>query len=438
MLIWVNFKAVLSGIVYLLLCYAIAISHRDSLQVQGLFFLFFAVYIYLFRNGFSSNILWIIALLCRIVLSVNLPNLSDDFYRFFWDGYITMQGYSPYQFVPSILASELPHSILPEVYPYLNSPQYYSVYTPLNQVLYAIPFLFGVDNVSVVQFVFTYRILFFLIEGLFVYLLFKKFSKKQKYLLLFVLLNPLYVIESYGNLHIEFLMGLSLLLALTTVTRWKGRFWLIITTSLKLITLVVAPFLLWAKEKSLVKNTLHFALFGALFLILNGLPFLNGNEGFFKSLDLYFQYFEFNASIYFVARALGEIAIGYNAIALIGGVILPLVFLGIYLLVFVRIIKEKTTLYPALVIIMVCYYLLSTTVHPWYIIVPFCLFVFKPNFTCLVWSFTVFFSYQFYNTDTNFLFWNIAEYVLVLIAILIDFRGTRMELDNGRLKIVSV
>ena len=233
-------------------------------------------------------------------------------------------------------------------------------------------------------------------------------------------------------------MGLGLLLALVSVSKKQVGFWLYLSSSLKLITVVFVPFLLWVKQGGRVKNVLSVFTFVVLFLLLNALPFLGGNAGFFESVNLYFQHFEFNASIYFIAREVGAYFVGYNAIAIIGGYVLPLLFSVFYTGVFIQFIRNKVSLYIALLVVFMAYYLLSTTVHPWYIIVPLCLFVVRPSFTCLVWSFTVFFSYQFYNAETNFLYWNIAEYLLLFIAMLIDFRGTRMEIYNCRLKIISV
>jgi len=70
------------------------------------------------------------------------------------------------------------------------------------------------------------------------------------------------------------------------------------------------------------------------------------------------------------------------------------------------------------------YYLLSTTVHPWYLMLPLFLSIFTTYKYMLVWSWLVFLSYSAYNgygVEENYLLIAI-EYVVVIGIIVFDFR----------------
>ena len=76
------------------------------------------------------------ALALRAVAFPMLPSLSDDGYRYVWDGLIlTEGGFSPYAYRPS--DPELSEWHTEPVYPLLNSPDYYSVYPPVSQAVFA-------------------------------------------------------------------------------------------------------------------------------------------------------------------------------------------------------------------------------------------------------------------------------------------------------------
>ena len=94
-------------------------------------------------SNLPVKLLFITGVLTRIGLFFSLPNLSDDFYRFLWDGTILRAGISPYGILPEE-ALELGLSGLNQPFlEQLNSPDYYTIYPPLNQALFWLSSLFG-------------------------------------------------------------------------------------------------------------------------------------------------------------------------------------------------------------------------------------------------------------------------------------------------------
>jgi hypothetical protein len=146
------------------------------------------------------------------------------------------------------------------------------------------------------------------------------------------------------------------------------------------------------------------------------------NSGFLQSIDLYFRKFEFNASLYYLLRWIGIEATAYNQIAIIG----PLLALAstISLLIISWLGRHKLTLTETGLLLYTSYYLMSTTVHPWYIIVPLFLGVFTNFKYITLWSYTIFFSYSAYQSKevSENTYWLIAEYLPVIIILIIEIR----------------
>ena len=141
------------------------------------------------------------------------------------------------------------------------------------------------------------------------------------------------------------------------------------------------------------------------------------------SLKLYFQYFEFNASIYFILRALGFWFKGYNIIGTLGP-ILALMSLFLISLGAIFFYYSKKSLETALLYSLTIYLLMSTTIHPWYILTLIPLGLLSGHWYPVIWSSTVFWSYFGYNcTGYNLpIWWILSEYIILFGAIVIELK----------------
>ena len=129
-----------------------------------------------------------------------------------------------------------------------------------------------------------------------------------------------------------------------------------------------------------------------------------GIDHFAVSLDLYFRRFEFNASLYYLMREVGEWVYGYNAIAVVGPLLSALAVLGIVGVALGYRLRRMRGFNPsfaeAAVLSWLIYLACATTVHPWYAIVPLAMAVFTRFRAALIaWSFTIFWSYAHYHDD---------------------------------------
>ncbi|MFZ1751272.1 MAG: hypothetical protein WAU01_13805, partial [Saprospiraceae bacterium] len=94
-------------------------------------------------SGISATKIIIFGVLLRLCLVFAFPLLSDDIFRFYWDGTLTHHGLSPYGNLPTeVLKFGIP-SLNQELFSVLNSPNYYTIYPPVSQLYYAVSAWFG-------------------------------------------------------------------------------------------------------------------------------------------------------------------------------------------------------------------------------------------------------------------------------------------------------
>ena len=429
----------LSTTAYGLLAYAVPRPAFGLLA--GLLALAFGLYVWLLKTGLPLRQGLLAALLLRLLWLPALPALSDDYHRFRWDGLLLTEGLNPYRYRPDELANlEKPannqkpktkNQQLATIYPRLNSPHYYSVYPPVDQALFGLAAWLAPGSER--GFVVALRGLLLLGElataGLLLALL-RRFRLPPERALWY-LLNPLVLVELTGNLHFEGLVGGLLLLMLWLLARGRaaaagGALALAVAT--KLLPLLVLPLLL---RRLPLTKLVGFGLGLALGLAALFEPFLSlelvQNIG--RSLNLYFRNFEFNASFYYLARAGGEWLTGYNQIARLGPALALLTALGGLLVAATERRPAWATLPRALLLLLTLYFLLATTVHPWYLAPLVLLSTFTRARYALVWSGMVVLSYAAYRTSayTENLGLVALEYTVVLVVLALDVRRGRLS-----------
>ncbi|WP_037317324.1 hypothetical protein [Salegentibacter sp. Hel_I_6] len=402
----------------------------------GLFFISFKL-IQLEKNNF-----WFlagVAVLFRLVFIAATPNLSQDFYRFIWDGKLILEGINPYLSVPNDFSPtfSLMQQNLIKGMGSLSAGNYTS-YPPVNQLLFVISAFLG--GKSILGSVIVMRFFIILAELGILYfgrkLLLK--LKLPTHQIFWFILNPFIIIELTGNLHFEgvMLFFLTWSIYLLHQKKWIWSAILLgISVSVKLLPLLFLP-LLWNYFSAFKKNEnsaseflnfkkllLYYSITGCTVLI-SFLPFISSEfiSNFSASIALWFQKFEFNASIYYMIRWIGFQLKGYNIIATAGKILPLIVILILAGLAFFRRNNSTEKLIYTMLLGVSAYFFLATTVHPWYIATPLLLSVFTKFRFALVWSFLVMLSYSAYTVNgfqENH--WLIAvEYILVIGVFLVE------------------
>lgn len=344
------------------------------------------------KQQLSLPILVIIGLSARLLLLPYPPMLSDDYYRFYWDGKLLWHGISPYKYIP-VATPEHFQSLYPSIVQKMNSPHYYSIYPPVLQGIFMTS-SWG----SISQFLWTYKVFFILAECLTVIGLIKvlKHVGKDVRNSIFYVLNPAIIIEGIGNLHAEILAVTCLVWFYYFFVKnnpWLSASFILIGFGIKLLPILLAPWVFFHQKSPHRGMYFIILLLGSLMVFS---PILFYVPQYVQSLDLYFQTFEFNASFYYLLRQFGQVLSGYNLIWYLGPGLLVLALLGIYYTMQYTI--EKGNLYIAdfWVWSLAIYFLLSTTVHPWYtlLLVPYA--IIRGYRFPIYWSIAAVLSYIYY------------------------------------------
>ncbi|WP_018478552.1 hypothetical protein [Pontibacter roseus] len=409
-----------SALVYLALGYVT--PREDFTQLLLLMLLAFVAYTYVTTQKIKVWHGIAAALFFRLLFLFALPALSDDYFRFVWDGRLLLHGQNPYLHLPSYyLESDTPAlpGITPELFRQLNSPDYYSVYPPVLQGIFWLSAALSPD--SVLGSVLVLRVVILLAEAGSIFLLLRlvrRMGLPDRYTLLYAL-NPLVVVELTGNLHPEALLIFFLLLFLYQLHYQRyliAALPFALAIGAKLLPLMFLP-IVWRKLG--LRRFVGFGavLLGALLLLFLPLLSVEVLRNFFQSIDLYFHRFEFNASVYYLLRWLGFQLTGYNQIAVIGP-LLSLVTLGAILtMAAVKNLGSVKRLAGYMAAALTVYLFLSTTMHPWYITTLVALTAMSHFRYAAVWSGLAVFSYAAYRSSTyTENLWLVAlEYTLVLL-----------------------
>ncbi|MEN2283163.1 glycosyltransferase 87 family protein [Algoriphagus sp. SE2] len=375
----------------------------------------------------------------RLILLFSMPNWSEDYARFLWDGEMIRLEQNPYLEHPKEWNAshlEMETTYLKGLLNSMNSPEYYSVYPPSNQAVFWLGSLGASQNLK--PGIITLRILLLFGELAVFWLLLSLLKQNQKNIKLVILywFNPLVIMEITGNLHFEGLVLMALLFSLWFFSQEKlgvsGGFWSL-AIGLKILPLMLFPSFL-ANEK--IRKSVNFWVVAGLVFFLAFVPLLYQSSwrNLFESLRLYQGKFEFNASIYYLFREVGFWIQGYNTIASLTKLLSTMTFFGILFIVWKK--KPKSAFQMAEVWTMsyLIYLILQPVIHPWYIIPAFGLSLLTKINSLTVWTFTAIFSYQAYSNLENYekpslLF---LEYGVIAFAIFWDYKVGNFNFKSGK------
>ncbi len=441
-----HFKSVLKIASLLLLGTALVLLAQVPRENFSLTFVLFAVAFGAMLGSYfldwrKDSFWWLlgVGIFFRGSLFFFAPQWSEDGVRFLWDGELLRQGQNPYQMTPAQVQEQQGTGEVgyrTQLFEELNSPHYYSVYPPMNQVLF-----WGVAQFAQGQLEKGYlalRLLLLLGEvGVFSLLcwLLARFGLPQKQVI-FYWLNPLVILEVVGNLHFEGLVLFFLMASLAAMSRQKlgfsGMFWGL-AVGMKLLPLLFAPaFLFWKQTR----KSLGFWGMAIGTGLLCFLPLLVGGawQNFFQSLQLYQGKFEFNASVYYLLREMGNWLVGFNTIGILTKFGMVITVSGVIWMSWKRSKATNQGFVELLVQLYLLYFILQPVVHPWYLLPGLGLSVLTRQWIFLLWSFGAIFSYQAYsqNPVQEQALFLMLEYGLVLLGLYLDYfrkqRTTTLDL----------
>lgn len=375
----------------------------DLLLVYTLAFLSYIGCVLLTDSKRSTYFLIGIAVVGRLVLLPAQPNLSDDIYRFIWDGRLLQQDVNPFAYRPSELkngkADSLGIDIDPELYTALNSPDYYTIYPPINQAAFTLAVILFPNSLTGSTWIIRAILLLAELGTLWLLFQFAKRYRIPQQQVLWYALNPLVILEMTGNLHFDALMIFFLLgsVYLLEKQQWiTSALLFALAVCTKLLPLMFLP--LYFRRLGWQKALIFYAVIGIATLILF-LPLLSSElvSGLQGSIGLYFQKFEFNASVYYIVREIGYYRKGYNIIQTAGSQLAVTAFLFIVLY---TILERKRRIIDAFGWVWLIYLLFALTIHPWYVLPLLAFTVLTPYRYAVVWTYFIFLTYAGYSIDS--------------------------------------
>lgn len=408
------------------LAFAHDLVRSDSLKLLSLYgALFFLCFKLIQFEKWNFRFLVAAGILFRLAFLWAEPQLSQDFYRFIWDGTLLSHGHNPYALSPD--AWMLQEGIL-EWFPLAESlhenmgalsARNFSNYPPVNQYFFAACVKLG--GGSLAGSVMAIRLLLILADIGVLY-----FGRrlllhlnKAPYQIFWYFLNPLVIIELTGNLHFEGLMvfffALSLYLLFTFGWAWAALPYAL-SIGIKLVPLMLLP--LFLPLLRFRRAAGFYALTGLfLFALVYPLYFPDFGAHYLQTLKLWFSNFEFNAGLYrlaeHVAQWQGEKP--WEFIASYGKVVPWLTAAAALLLLLHPGMRKGRTWFDGALLVLSVYYLTAAVVHPWYLIFPLFASLYTRFRFFILWSALVMLSYTAYAGEAveELPHWIALEYIAV-------------------------
>ncbi len=317
----------------------------SGLQVGLLGFLLWKASQGRFRLNSFEILFW--AALFRLLFLPHPPSLSDDLYRYLWDGARVAAGENPYALPPEAFFGRV-GGVLSEILSRVNHPHLVTIYPPGAQLLFGLFWKIFPSHEG-------FRA-FFLLFDLGSVLFLTRLSPFPGIAIAYAW-HPLPVLETASSGHLEAVMGFFLLGAFWFLKKKRAFFSGLfngVAFAVKLLPAVFFPFFLREAKGKKARRAFSGGVFlGAFFpalLFLKGLPHL------LETLKVYGLRWEFSGLLYEILRPL------FGNTEARG--LLLLSFLGLIFWIY----RERFPLKRSLCLSALAFLLTTPTLHPWYVL----------------------------------------------------------------------
>ncbi|MFZ1322052.1 MAG: hypothetical protein WAT71_10905 [Ignavibacteria bacterium] len=415
--------------------YFVDISKEDKVVLYIVVFgVSFAMYLILyFRNKKSEfwkdDVRWVLfaAIVLRLVLILQTPMTSDDYYRYLWDGKVQSEGTDPYMYSPLEL-TELHDEV---IYPNVSFPDIKTIYPPVSQIIFYFGYLFSPHSAAglkIIYLIFDIGIMLFILGCL------KKMDLSSSSIILYAF-SPLIILEFFLNAHIDIVL-IFFLSGCIYFTLNKNLplslLFLGISVLSKTYSLMFLPVLLlyfYKQEISLIKILKNIIFFLLPFSIIYF--YREGIINIFQVMGNYMTHWYSNNLIYKIILFLSELT-GINDHAVTRKMLLIFFVISYFTILF-----SKTDFIKKITFILIFYFLFSHTVHPWYLSVLVMMLPLYFSYTSIYWTGIIALTNLtvYYYLSTGI--WEdvfpvlMIEYVGVLVLLFLDFKKLKnADQDN--------
>jgi alpha-1,6-mannosyltransferase len=338
-------------------------------------------------------IILIVAILLRVVFFFTGPSLSDDSYRYYWEGKIGANGINPYMYTPD--AQEL-EKYRDANWEHINNRDVSSPYPPFAQMAFSATYMLYPSTDCIWLFKF-FSMAFDIVCVYLLFKLLKGFGQDPRLSIIYAWC-PLVITNFANSGQIDSLAILFVLLsflALQRGSKMTSAAVLALGALTKIFPLLFAPVLFkaWGKKGT----ALFVGVLGVIYL-----PYIGAGRNLFSGLSIYTDRWFFNGSIFpaivNVLKSSGLAANHTDAMSVTRNVLALVFALALGCLIYYsRKNSDKTReLFKYAFLLTGLFLLITSTIQPWYIIwvIPFlCVFI-LPSWILLTGS--VFLSYHIY------------------------------------------
>ncbi len=406
------------------------IPRSNFFGTYSLFLLLFAGYFFVVKreNIFDLKFCIALAILLRCIALFNVPVLSDDYFRFIWDGKMSLMHVNPFTYTPlEYLQNHPSTSALKHLYDNMNSQEYHTIYPALLQFLFWFATWIGGDKEYIAFVIMKIFILFAELGTMrILWIVAQKQNIKTRKILWYVL-NPLIIIELTGNLHFEGIMLFFFIAFFYFLSAKKylqsAIFWAF-SICTKMIPLMLAPLIL---RYIGFKKFIVFGIVSSVVIIALFSPFINFHfiKDMSASLRLFFHLFEFNASVFYFIKWITAHYVTYDIIEQTAPVLGFITFIMILCISWWP--AKKFSFAEKSLWIFSVYFLFSTMVHPWYSAVLIMLSAVTKWRFPIAFSLLILLSYfpyclKIYDEDLNVI---LAEYLLLFAFMIWEVRTAK-------------
>ncbi len=348
------------------------------------------------KRGIPRRWLWGTAVLFRLLLLFTTPTLSDDVYRYLWDGYVAHQGVSPYAYpIDSPELDYLDNSVRAQA----NNRWMASPYLPSAQLIF-----WGVTLLPLRPLFLQIVMVLFDLGAAFLIARLLALASLPAHRLILYLWNPLVIIEIAHSAHLDAAMIFFTLLAVTltlnppctivrlrstqvhnsqfTIHNFFAPFSLALATLTKIIPALISPILFWHWNW---RQRILYAIAAIALLMPFGLQAgwgLSGDldgTGLFGALRIYGRIWNFNSGLFHWL----EVWLGKQGVAnatdtgkLIVFGLFSVLLTAVFLLARTR--RSPRDTLRLMAVPFMGYVLLTPTLHPWYTLILLAFLPFLP------------------------------------------------------------
>ncbi len=325
------------------------------------------------RRGIPWRWLWLVPLVFRLVLLFTTPTLSDDVYRYLWDGHVATQGVNPYGY--TLDDARLDQYEI-EARALANNPTFGTPYLPAAQLVFAGSALVLPSEPWTMQAV---MVAFDVAAALLIVVLLGRAGLPRSRVMLY-LWNPLVIVEVAHSAHLDAAMiALALLAVALSIQRehrgpgWAAPVALALATLTRPLPLLLLPVLWWRWSWS-QRTVLGVSL--AAILVPFGVTAgwgLTGEvtrTGVFGSSRAFVQEVSFNSGVFHWVRGWLEqlgAADPVEAARLVVGVVLAALVVAVWRRA--KHVDEPRHALRLMAVPLMGYVVLTSILHPWYLLI---------------------------------------------------------------------